>query len=402
MTGGAINTLGEVPDSSWYTNRNQRGRMTPEELVRGPAISGPPAGSAWQITAAKTEGVTPGFEIQDANGAKYYFKFDPRSNPEMATAADVIGSKVFYALGYNTPENYIVSFDRDNLKVSRNATLRVETGHQRPMHEQDIDDIMRRVPRDQKGQYRALASRMIPGAVVGPFRFNSTRTDDPNDVVPHENRRDLRGMRVFAAWMNHTDSKSLNSLDTVVEEDGVRHVKHYLIDFGAILGSDSLWAKSPRAGNVYLFEWKPAAAQFLSLGIYTPRWMRADYPHMPEVGRLESKVFNPIEWKPNYPNPAFDRCQPDDAFWAAKQVMQFTDEEIRAMVGTGQFSDPKAVEYMTRTLIERRDKIGRAFFEEVLPLDRFRIQHGQLEFEDLAVNYGFVQPRGIPGKVVFL
>ena len=394
VAGGAINTLGEVPDSSWYTNRHARGRMTLEELVRGSAVSGPPAGTVWQITAAKTEGVTPGFEIQDGNGVKYFFKFDPKTNPEMATAADVIGSKFFYAFGYNTPENYIVLFDRKHLKVSRKAMLRVETGHSRPMRDQDIDDILRRVPRDKAGKYRALASRVIPGAVIGPFRFNSTRSDDPNDIVPHENRRDLRGMRVFAAWMNHTDSKSLNSLDSIVEEGGVHFVKHFLIDFGAILGSDSLWAKSPRAGNVYLFAWKPAAAQFLTLGIYTPRWMLADYPHLPEVGRLESKVFNPLTWKPNYPNPAFDRCLPDDSFWAAKQVMEFTEEEIRAMVGTGQFSDPVAADYMTRTLIARRDKIGRAFFEQVLPLDRFRVRRGELEFEDLAVNYGFVPPRG--------
>ena len=34
--------------------------------------------------------------------------------PGAASAADVIGSKAFYALGYNTPENYIVHFRREN------------------------------------------------------------------------------------------------------------------------------------------------------------------------------------------------------------------------------------------------------------------------------------------------
>ena len=31
-----INTLGEVPDSSWFTNRMSRRVMTIDELVRGP------------------------------------------------------------------------------------------------------------------------------------------------------------------------------------------------------------------------------------------------------------------------------------------------------------------------------------------------------------------------------
>src|SRR3990170_8352987 len=31
-----INTLGEVPDSSWFTNRIGRREMTVEEMVRGP------------------------------------------------------------------------------------------------------------------------------------------------------------------------------------------------------------------------------------------------------------------------------------------------------------------------------------------------------------------------------
>ena len=367
--------------------------MTLEELMRGACASGPPADGTWEITAAKTEGVTPGFEIQDSAGVKFFLKFDPKSNPELATAADVIGSKLFYALGYNTPENYIVVFEGSRLKVAQNASVRLETGKRRAMEQRDLEDILRRIPRDKEGRFRALASRVIEGEILGPFRFYNTRRDDPNDVVPHQHRRDLRGMRVFSAWLNHTDSKALNTLDTLVEEGGVRHIKHYVIDFGASLGSDSLWPKSPRGGHVYLFEWDASAAQFLSLGFYTPRWMRVDYPGIKAVGNFESEVFNPDEWKPNYPNPAFDECLPDDAFWAAKQVKRFTDEEIRALVRTGQYSDPEAADYVAKTLMARRDRIGRTYFEKVLPLDQFRVRGGELQFEDLAVSYGFVQPR---------
>jgi hypothetical protein len=193
--------------------------------------------------------------------------------------------------------------------------------------------------------------------------------------------------------LNHTDSKSLNTLDSVVEKDGTRFVKHFLLDFGAILGSDSFEAKSPRAGNVYLFDFKPAAWQFLSLGLYVPEWMRANYPHLPEVGHFEYETFDPEKWKNNYPNPAFDLRTPGDTYWAAKKVMAFSDEAIRAIVATAQYSDPRATDWIVKCLIERRNKIGRAFFNDVLPLDNFAVRAGKLAFEDLAVKYGFDRPR---------
>src|SRR5437016_10486790 len=77
---------------------------------------------------------------------------------------------------------------------------------------------------------------------------------------------------------------------------------------------------------------------------------------------------------------------PDDAFWAAKQVMSFTDAEIRAMVATGQYSDPAAAEWVARCLIARRDKIGKAYFEKVLALDGFVVAQGQLRFDDLSTR----------------
>jgi hypothetical protein len=69
--------------------------------------------------------------------------------------------------------------------------------------------------------------------------------------------------------------------------------------------------------------------------------------------------------------------------------MSFTDDDIRTIVETACYSDPRVTDYMTATLIQRRDKIGRVFFSKVLPLDHFRVQNGELQFDDLAVVYGF-------------
>jgi hypothetical protein len=384
----AVNTLGEVPDSTWYTNRHARKRMTIEELVQGPGnTNSPSTDSPWKITHAKTEGVTPGFTIKDSKGRTYQLKFDSQETSELGTAADVMGSKFFYALGYNTPENYIVYFTTEQVVVAPDTRIVDYRGVERNMRQSDVEKILADVPRDPRGRYRAVASLYISGKPLGPFRYHGVRSDDPNDTVPHEHRRDLRGLKVFSAWLNHTDSKSLNSHDTLVKEDGITFIKHYLLDFSAAFGTDAFEPKSPRSGFVYMLDWPDAAKSFFTLGLYIPRYARADYPLAKEAGRIESDVFDPIGWKSNYYNPAFENCLLDDGFWAAKIVMSFSDEEIRALVNTSEYSSKEGIDYLARTLIARRDKIGRAYFARVLPLDNFRVSDGRLEFDDLAVKF---------------
>ena len=49
-----------------------------------------------------------------------------------------------------------------------------------------------------------LASLFIEGKGIGPLRWYGVRSDDPNDLYPHEHRRVARGLYVFCAWLNHT------------------------------------------------------------------------------------------------------------------------------------------------------------------------------------------------------
>jgi hypothetical protein len=391
---GGVNTLGEVPDSAWYTNRHGTLRMTLADLARG-ATSGnaPSTDKPWTVINGKTEGATPGFLIEDSRGKRYVLKFDPQDSPGLTTGADVIGSRFFYALGYNVPENYIVSFRRPQLVIGAKATFVDQDGRERALTEFDVDFILSRVPSTREGEYRGLASLFVAGEILGPFLYFGTRSDDPNDIVPHEDRRDLRGLHVFAAWLNHYDTTSLNTLDTVIEEDGVRAIRHYLIDFGSMLGASALGPRSPRDGYIYQFEMWPSAVQLFTLGFYVPGWQRARYPKLPEAGRLESRVFDPNTWRPIYPNPAFESRLPEDCYWAAKKVLAFRDEEIRSIVETGEYSDPRSAAWIVRMLIERRDKIGSAFLPAVPPLENFRIVDGVLEFEDLGVTYGYWEPR---------
>lgn len=198
----AVNTLGEVPDDpAWFTNRIGSRPMSIEDLVKDPGTDKPPSmDGPWEIVGAKTSGVTPGFRIKDSKGQLYLLKFDPLTNPEMSTASDVIGAKFFHALGYNAPENYLVNFKLDQLKMGKVVTLfDAASGRDRPMTRKDLILLREKVAQDEQGRFRAVASRFLSGKFLGEFRYYGTRADDINDIVDHEHRRDLRGLFVFSA-----------------------------------------------------------------------------------------------------------------------------------------------------------------------------------------------------------
>ncbi len=391
----AVNTLGDPMEGAWWQKRHYFKTMSREELIRGPEYGTPPSPNGqWTIVSAKTEGITPGFVVVDSLKNSYFVKFDPLEHPEMASAADSISSRFFHALGYHVPANYLISFPIEKLDIRDDVTLTEVSGITRKMTRRDLQQLLLSVPKDKAGNYRATASAGLPGKTIGPPRWFGTRADDVNDIVPHEHRRDLRGLHVIDAWLGHDDSRAINNVDILSTEGGVQHIRHFQLDFGSTLGSATQKANSPRSG-VYYFSWKESAKLLFSLGLYLPYWASADYPHFPSVGRLEWKTFRPDRWVPEYPNPAFQNRLPDDEFWAAKQIMAFSDDDIKTIVSTGQFSDPKAAEWVIECLIKRRDKIGQTYFAKVLPLDRFAIVDNSLTWTDLGKKHNMHAPAAV-------
>jgi hypothetical protein len=380
-----VNTLGEVPDSSWFTNRDISS-LSIDAVKKGGRVHGAPQ-PPYTVVAAKSEGVSTGFRIRDARGMLYFVKADPPSNLEMATSADVMGALFLYAAGYNVPENYILVGRREDFLLAKDAKISHAFGKDSRLHENELRQIFDRIPRYSDGSIRLMASLALPSKIAGPFRYTGVRSDDPNDLVPHQQRRDLRGLEVLFAWVNHTDAKGGNSMDTVEGEGENARFVHHLLDFGDSFGSDSDIEKDPRHGREYIFlpvTWSRAS----TLGLHPSDWETVHYPHeMQAIGNFTADAFDPLEWKANYPNPAFVQMTPLDGYWGAKRVMAFRDEQIRAIVEEGRFQNPHVVDYISRTLISRRDAIGRAWFHQVLPLEGFRITDDHLAFDDLAVKY---------------
>jgi hypothetical protein len=341
------------------------------------------------VAAGKSSGLQPGFRMTDPEGHLYQIEVDPPSNPELTSGAEIIGTAFYHAFGYHAVDVYLAEIDAERLVISDAATIRDPlNGKRRRMTRRDLDDVFKRAARQPNGRYRVVVSRFADGKPLGNFRYYGTRPDDPNDIVPHEHRRELRGNRVFAAWLNHDDSRGINSLDMLEQAAGRSYVRHYMFDFGSILGSGTIFAQRHRSGNEYILEWKPGWLTLATFGAYVRPWMLIDYPDVPaSVGRLEGDAFVPEKWKPEYPNQAFANMRPDDAFWAARIVSRFSDEMIRAIVAKARYSDPTATEYISSTLIKRRDKVLATWLNQVNPVVDVKLgADGALTFENAAVN----------------
>jgi hypothetical protein len=385
-----VNTIDEVPDSSWFTNRIGVHPLTAADIVRRSTPGAPPDNAKWTVVREKSAGFAPGFTARDAKGETWFISFDPPSNPEGATAAMVIANKIFWAFGYNQVETFLTTIDRHALHIDPEATVRRPNGERTPMTEADLDEVFERAARGSDGHYRVAAGRLLPGRVVGSFRYQDTRSDDPNDVVPHQHRRELRALRVFGAWTNLTDMKAGNTLDTVVKRDGRFVVIHYLQDVGSTFGMGANGPHDWDEGWEYLYEGDTSRKRLLSMGLARSPWQTAQYDEHPAIGRFEAEHFDPLTWKPRVPTRAFVEMRDDDAFWAARRVLAFDDATIRALVEAGGFSDPAAARQLTATLIARRDKIGRAYLTRINPIvDPVLADSGQLTFANAAVRARF-------------
>ena len=367
-----VNALGEVPDSAWFTNRIGVRDLSVAEVRRGPNQSEGPT-PPLRITKAQPDGG--GFFVKDAGDATWILKFDPPELPEIGSAADVIAQRLLWAVGYHVPEDAVVYFTRDELVLAPGATVSID-GEKVPLADADVEAMLG-AQALEGGRYRALASKFLPGAPKGPYKTEGVRRDDPNDRVPHEHRRDLRGQYVFFGWLAHTDLHAGNRLDMWIESEaspGKGHLEHNLIDFDRSLGAMAVVDGSEWDSYRHRLDYGYLLGSALALGLWKRPWEGVPLPGLRGVGRFDSKHFAPDGYHPRDYFMPFMHKDPLDCFWAAKILMRLRPEHIRAAVEAARLSDPRSTEYLVRVLIERQRAIGRHWFRKVSPLDRFEVR----------------------------
>jgi len=398
-----VNSLDEVPDSAWFTNRLgvrpvsidelRLGACRPEQLL-DPAAA--PDGS-WVIDSGKKGGSVDGFRVVVPGKGQYLLK--ATDGMERVAAADLIGIAIYHAVGFDGPCDQTVRVRPALLTLRPNLQYKLAFDNVHPFDQQMLAKVLAGTTAPD-GVPLMTASAWLPGYIIGPFRYDGLRADDPSDVIPHQDRRELRASRLLAAWINHFDTREGNTLDAWVSSTAGApaaspgYVRHYHIDTSESLSSDA-WGQDElarRIGHAYVIDWGRMSGDFVTLGAWRRPWddLRPVQNH-PLFGYFDADHFTPELWRNQFPNEAFDRMTERDGAWMARILARFTPEMVRALVALGQFTNPDDAAYLTRVLEGRLHKILERYLTRLAPFADLRVdgpRRDQLCGVDLAALRG--------------
>jgi hypothetical protein len=151
------------------------------------------------------------------------------------------------------------------------------------------------------------ATRWPPGIELGPTDPNDTRRDDPNDHIPHRDRRTLRALGVLAAWLDLGDLGPEHVVDVYVGAPGRGHVQHFLIGLESSLGVQSRSRAGARATE-------PAA------GVVRGGFLENLLARLARLSRAHQA--HPLSSVPStsYARGAVERLTSVDGYWIAKRI----------------------------------------------------------------------------------
>ena len=380
-----VNHLGQVPDSSWFENRIGRRAYSIAEVFAGAAAGSGLAAGPLTVISGKIDGVSAGFVVRDRAGDTWYLKLDHPAFPELSTSAEVISSRLLWLAGYHVPAMLVTDIEGSRFELDPEARTRDSYNRKIPLTAGAFAKLLANTNPDKDGKIHVLISKQPPGELLGPFSYRGLRGEDANDRIEHEHRRTLRALWLFSAWLNNTDTREANTLDMFrpIAKDGRGIVEHYLIDFGDAFGSAGLGEKAALQGWDYLVDWRTIGSSILSLGFAYPPWRKLKRSAVRAIGLFEADMFDPEDWRPELPNPAFDQRTPADLFWAASILARIQPDHIRAAVAAGHYHEMAASGAAVEILLGRRAKLLAYAFSGQVAVDRPRMQGSELRLDDL-------------------
>jgi hypothetical protein len=366
-----VNALDDVVRSSWY----QPHPMDLGTLSRGPESDGPPR-SPFTVLGSGTVAVKSGLAIVDARGFRYELGIDPPDRREMRTAAVAIAARLVWTFGLLTPPTFVVKVkDRDFWKGRGDAPDPSAFLGSGP-------------PKDPAGYYRVSAVRFPTGPYLGETPESGVRGDDPNDVIPHTERRTLRALQVLAAWIKLSDFSPAKTLDVYEGEAGRGHVVHYLAQLDDALGASDVARRSdppPAEGG------GPPGVRLVTLGLWPNPSPPPTQTRIVSLGEIGDEV-DARGYRSGLPYEPTDRLLPGDGYWAAKRIAAIPSAAVALAIDAGWLTDVRAERRLYDVLEERRTAVIRAWYRQVTPIEVVAATRTTLVLRDegIARNVGSV------------
>jgi hypothetical protein len=343
-----VNSFDRVPKSSWY-----RGVAHDHHPLIDYRRDGPPQ-PPFQLTGEPPSSDSPdAISITDARGLPYELQPDVTDRPGMRTGAAVIASRLVHALGYRTPEVYIA--------------------------------------RSHTGQ-RVAATRWPIGVDLGPTPIQFQRPDDPNDHLPHVDRRSLRALKLVTAWLDIVKMRPRMLRDAFVGKNAQGHVQHFILGLDSAIGVETYlravkFAEDPDREDSNFF------LRVFSLGLSPKAPGVLPRTVWPSVGLFHERLL-PAKFSSSPPFEPMDRLQPGDLYWIAKRIASVPMDTIVKALEDAEL-EPGPVNYIFQVLHLRRAAIVAWGYDRTTPCELLSIEKKAgrrvLVLADLAIETGFVE-----------
>lgn len=340
-TAGDVNAMDEVPTSSWY-DASQPARF-PSDVV-------PP--TLPMVAIAESPVIADeALVVKDARGARYELLSDPPENSGLLTGAEVLAGYLLRGIGLRAPRSWVLSLPASGITSDGDKSS-----------SERLTKWLARKAAAAEGGRRVSATLWSGGVDVGGAGDYSKRSDDPNDRVPHADRRTLRAMKVFAQWLGWSQFSVKSTRDVYVGRGGEGHLVHYFIGLSRTLGTQDLHPKDTVDETGGGFGWN-----LITLGLSPPTVTKARVGPSPSVGWLpKDLVAGDFSVSPPYS--PFVRFTPQDEYWAAKRLMDVPEEALKAGIEAA-FVQTEAGKHLTDVLTNRRRLLIAHAMTVVTPID---------------------------------
>jgi hypothetical protein len=380
-TAGDVNAMDEVPRSSWFDPRGE-GRDRED---------GPPILPLVVITAEPESGQG-GLAVIDARRIRYEIARGPAERPEIRSAGAAITSRLLNAVGWRAPEVHVVTIARADLQTSTaEASAAADTFMQNaPVLGGATGGRAGEAPLSAVHRTRVRALRWPIGIDVGPTPVTGTRDGDPNDRVPHTERRTLRALKLALFWVGSTRLDRNALRDAYLGMPGKGYLMHWIVGLDDALGVNAIYDEpNARLGGEgrYLDANALTALVTLGLKLRHPPPLQTRWP---ALGDFDERA-SPESFGPSPPFEPIDRILPADAYWAAKRIAAVPGDVVARAVVAAKMSDAGSAARAIEVLLARRASILASGLRQVTPAEVEGTTASHLVLRDEAIGRG-VEP----------